>query len=179
MAREHRSVRLQTREARRKLAPRLEPYWYEMERGRALGYYRGRKGGSWRLREFKDGAYRKRTFGRADDKNDADGDRILSFSDAVRLVLRGRNQDHVEDPGRRAVRCDLTVEQALEDYLESRKVRCSSTDLLKDRIAVEALIVPTPGNRRRSDLTPEERHRLRHSLYGKMVGELTTADLRR
>src|SRR6266404_2924522 len=123
MARERRSARLQTREARLKLAPRAEPYWYEIERGRAIGYYRGSSGGSWWLREFADGAYRKRTLGRADDKNDADGDRVLSFSDMVRLVLRGRNQDNNEDPARRAVRCDLTVEQALEDYVEARKVR--------------------------------------------------------
>jgi integrase len=49
----------------------------------------------------------------------------------------------------------------------------------KDRIVIEALIVPTLGDRRRSDLTPEERHRLRHSLFGKIVGDLTSADLRR
>ncbi len=179
MAREHRSARLQTREARRKLVPRRAPYWYELERGRAIGYYKGRKVGSWWVREFVDGTYRWRCIARADDRNDADGDRILSFSDAVRLVLRGRNQDHNEDPTRRAVRFDLTVEQALEDYLEARKVRCSSADLVKDRTAIEALIVPTLGGRARSELTAEERHRLRHSLYGKMVGQLTTADLRR
>jgi len=179
MARQRRSARLQTREARLKLAPRAEPYWYDLERGRAIGYYRGSSGGSWWLREYTDGAYRKRALARTDDKNDADGDRVLSFSDVVRLVLRGRNQDHDEDPARRAVRCDLTVEQALEDYLEARRVRCSSADLAKDRIVIEALIVPTLGDRRRSDLTPEERHRLRHSLFGKIVGDLTTGDLRR
>jgi integrase len=179
MARQRRSARLQTREARLKLAPRAEPYWYDIERGRAIGYYRGSSGGSWWLREYTNGAYRKRALSRADDKNDADGDRVLSFSDVVRLVLRGRNQDHDEDPARRAVRCDLTVEQALQDYLEARRVRCSSADLVKDRIVIEALIVPTLGDRRRGDLTPEERHRLRHSLFGKIVGDLSTADLRR
>jgi integrase len=179
MAREHRSARLQTRDARRKLAPRREPYWYEIERGRAIGYYKGSNVGSWYIREFLDGTYRWRTLGRADDRNDADGDRILSFSDVVRLALRGRHQEHEEDPARRAVRSDLTVEAALEDYLEARKVRCSSADLVKDRIAIEALIVPTIGGRNRGELTDEERHRLRHSLYGKLVGQLTTADLRR
>jgi integrase len=73
----------------------------------------------------------------------------------------------------------VTVEQALEDYLETRKVRCSSADLIKDRTAIGALVIPTLGGRRRSELTPEERNRLRYSLAGKMVGELTTADLRR
>jgi uncharacterized protein (DUF2336 family) len=40
--RQHRSNRLQTREARAKLVPRMEP-WYEIERGRAIGYRRGLK----------------------------------------------------------------------------------------------------------------------------------------
>src|SRR5579863_5614483 len=103
MSREHRSARLQTREARRKLAPQREPYWYEIERGRALGYYRGDTGGSWHVREYVDGAYLKRRLGRADDRNDADGDQILSFSDAVRLVLRGHRGDEPENPDRRVV----------------------------------------------------------------------------
>ena len=179
MGREHRSARLQTREARLKLTHRREPYWYEVERGRALGYYRGGKGGSWHVREFVDGAYLKRRLGRADDRNDADGDQILSFSDAVRLVVRGHLGDEHDDPDRRVVRCDVTVDQAMEDYLEARRVRCSSENLAKDRTVIEALIIPTLGARRRSDLAPEERNRLRHSLHGKVVGELTTADLRR
>ena len=111
MARQHRSLRLQTRDARAKLTPRAEPYWYDIERGRAIGYYGGSRCGSWWLREFSDGAYRKRTIGRADDRNDADGDRILSFSDAIRIALRNRNEDLGGEPDRRAVRCDLTVQQ--------------------------------------------------------------------
>ena len=71
------------------------------------------------------------------------------------------------------------MEQALEDYLEARKVRCSAEDLKKDRTVIEALIIPTLGDRLRGELTPEQRNRLKRSLYGKMVGELTTADLRR
>lgn len=179
MAREHRSARLQTRDARRKLTPRRAPYWYEIERGRAIGYYKGSTVGSWCVREYIDGTYRWRALARADDKNDADGLRILSFGDVVRLVLREGNQDHDADPARRAVRFDVTVEEALEDYLEARKVRCSSADLARDRIVVEALVVPTLGNRSRAKLLPEDRHRLQHSLRGKLVGHLTTADLKR
>lgn len=180
MARQHHSVRLQTREARLKLAPRHEPYWYEIERGRSIGYRRGPRGGSWRLREFIDGAYRKRTLGRADDRNDADGTRILSFNDVIRLVLKSRDEStEGAAAGSRRIHLDLTVEDALEDYLEARKVRCSAEDLQKDRICIEALIVPSRASRRRSGLSDEERRRLKYSLRGKMVGELTTADLRR
>jgi integrase len=179
MARQHQSARLQTREARLKLAPRHEPYWYEVERGRSIGYHRGRRGGSWRLREFVDGAYRKRTLGRADDRNDADGTRILSFNDVIRLVLKGREDGNYGAAGSRRIHVDVTVEDALQDHLEARKVRCSAEDLQKDRICIEALIVPSRAGRRGSELTEEERRRLKHSLRGKLVGELTTADLRR
>jgi hypothetical protein len=74
-----------------------------------------RKGGSWHVQEFVDGTYQRRRPGRADDRNDADGDRILTFSDAVGLLLWRRHQDENRD--RRAIRRDLAVDQALGDYL--------------------------------------------------------------
>jgi hypothetical protein len=35
-----RDVRLQTRDARRQLAPQKEPYWKELRRGLHVGYYK-------------------------------------------------------------------------------------------------------------------------------------------
>ena len=172
MPRQQRSARLQTREARLKLTPRHEPYWHEVERGRFLGYRPGTKGGSWRIRERVAGIYRQRSLGRADDVNDADGREILSFSDAVRRVVN-------EDRPTRTPRSDLTVEQAIDEYLEAKKVRSSSHDVLKERIAADTLIVPVLGPRRLNQLSEQELHRLKHSLHGKRVSELSPADLRR
>jgi len=45
------ALRLQTREARKKLSQRSEPYWLEISRGRYIGYRRGATGGFWLLRE--------------------------------------------------------------------------------------------------------------------------------
>ena len=70
MSRQHRNARLQTREARLKLPHRHEPYWYEVERGRSLGYHTGVHGGSWRLRErLADALARPRLVGVGGDRD--------------------------------------------------------------------------------------------------------------
>ena len=116
--------------------------------------------------------YRESRLGRADDINEADGRKILSFSDALRLGLS------VGRPAR-APSSDLTVDDAIDDYLESKKVRSSSGTVLRERIAADSLITPVLGTRRLNQLSEEEQHRLKHSLHRRRVSELTTADLRR
>ena len=171
MAREHRNTRLQTREARSKLKPREEPYWHDLERGRSIGYFRGVRGGSWRLREFIGGAYRKRHLGRADDINDADGVTILSFMDAVRRALQ-------EDRPTLQIQTRWRVEDALDEYFEARQVSSTSDSIHRDRVAADAYIVPA-DQRPASQLSERQRKRLRNSLRGKLIDELTTVELRR
>jgi hypothetical protein len=55
MPRQIRDVRLQTREARRKLVSAKEPYWREVRRGLHVGYYKGHDTGTWWLREIREG----------------------------------------------------------------------------------------------------------------------------
>jgi integrase len=172
MPRQHRNTRLQTREARSKLKARREPYWHDLERGRSLGYYRGVHGGSWRLREYVNGAYRKRQLGRADDVNDADGLQILSFRDAVRLALD-------EDRPTRQIQVRLRVEDALDEYFEARRVSSTSASIYRDRVVAEAFIVPSAKDRPFSTLTERQKKRVRNSLRGKFIADLTTTDLRR
>jgi hypothetical protein len=73
MPRQIRDVRLQTREARQKLAPAKEPYWREIPRGLHVGYYKGHGTGTWWLREIREGRRAKRRVGLADDHVPADG----------------------------------------------------------------------------------------------------------
>src|SRR5215471_8512357 len=80
MARTVRDTNLETRTARLRLAIRAEPYWRAIDPGAHLGYYRGRRGGSWVARLYQEGRYRKTALGTADDSSDADGVAILSFS---------------------------------------------------------------------------------------------------
>jgi integrase len=170
MARQHRSSRLQTREACSKLKPRHEPYWLDLERGRSIGYFRGADGGSWRMREFVGGVYRKRRLGRADDANESDGTVILSFSDAVRLAL------HEKRPTLR-IPTQLRVEDALDEYFEARKSASTSESIYRDRTVAEAFIVPT-ACQQFGEVSESHKDRLRRSLRGKRVADLTTSDLR-
>jgi integrase len=129
-------------------------------------------GGSWWLREYIGGAYRTRRLARADDSNDADGVTILSFSDAVRASLNGQRPT-LEAAAR------LRVEDALEEYFEARAAHSTPDSIQRDRIAAESTIVPAKDDRLKDALSEQKQRRLRHSLRGKLVTELTTTDLRR
>jgi integrase len=137
-----------------------------------LGYRRGAKGGSWILRERVGDVYRKSRLGRADDINSGDGHSILSFSDALRLSLSEERPTQIRAGS-------LTVDQAIDEYLESKKVRSSSESIFRERVAADSLITPSLGADRAAQLSPEQRRRLKYSLHGKRVSDLTTTDLRR
>jgi hypothetical protein len=98
MPRKARDERLDTRTVRLKLTPRAEPYWRNIQEGRALGYRRlaGGKAGTWIARHYDQGEGRKYcALGSADDTMDADGASTLTFSqaqDRPRLVPGDRAQ---------------------------------------------------------------------------------------
>jgi len=85
MARRVKDARLDTRAARAKLAVQGEPHWRLISQGRHLGFYKGRRGGTWvaRFRPPSGGAYVKTTLGKVDDTEDADGVTVLNFSQAT------------------------------------------------------------------------------------------------
>src|SRR5262249_56131044 len=71
MARRLRDATLDSREARRKLAPRGEPYYRSVERGVHLGYRRrANAAGTWLIRHFNGAAYRADRLPLADDLPD-------------------------------------------------------------------------------------------------------------
>jgi integrase len=114
------SIRLSTREARKKIAPRDKPYFHELRRGLAVGYRKGTDGGSWLLREFnpkagKDGrgGYVQRRLGVADDELPADGVSVLSWQEATSIAL-GRERPTVTKPRK------LTLTEAAEAYFDTR-----------------------------------------------------------
>ena len=156
------ALRLQTRDARKKLAPRDKPYFLELRRGLALGYRRGSEGGSWLLREFNPragkngrGGYVQHRLGAADDDVPADGTVILSWSDAQTKAL-GVDRPTVAKPGK------YTVDLAAEDYFT---VRAKESDTAGDRLTYKASIQATREG------IPK--------LGDRSVSELTTGDLKR
>jgi integrase len=147
------ALRLQTREARRKLVPRGAPYYFELRRGLAIGYRRLGQGGTWVLREFKTdvghetgGRYLKRRLGVADDELPADGVTVLSWHDATKLAL-AEERPTITKPGR------LTLADAAQAYFTTRTSTTHS-----DKFTWEKFIGKT-------------------KLASKSVSEITTGEL--
>ena len=84
-ARRIKDASLDSKAARRKLAPRSKPYWRSVKRGLHLGYRRhDEMAGPWIFREYVDGQqYREEAIGVADDLSDADGHTILTYWQAI------------------------------------------------------------------------------------------------
>jgi integrase len=137
---------LQTREARKKLAPRDAPYYVAVRRGLHIGYRRGTTGGAWSMREHRGGRFVKRSLGVADDTQPADGSSVLSWSDALRAAT-GDERPTLTVGGR------FTVAQAAEEYFEdASKKRDVASDRSKYAVAIEQPL----GARPIADLSTSE-----------------------
>src|ERR1700761_9217595 len=117
MARTVRDANLEKREARRRLIARGKPYYRVMEEGLHLGYRRLKTGaGNWGARHYVgDQKYEVETIGPADDLSDADGEKILSFSQAqtkARALMVDRANQAVGKTG------PLTVKVAVDAYID-------------------------------------------------------------
>jgi integrase len=163
MPRKVRDANLETRTARSRLPVRHKPYFRLIEPGLHLGYRKLTSGpGTWAKRHYHgDGKYAvenvRTTDGRivlADDYEDADGERILSFAQAQRAAR-----------GPRAPRGGLTVADAMAAYLEDLRGDGRSPHSLEDaRRRVSAHILPAIGGTKVSALTPERLRRWRDAL---------------
>lgn len=119
MARMIRHPALATRTAREALKPRKAPYWFPLDQGCALGYYRGMTGGAWWARcRDAEGNYASEKIALADDREDADGHAILGFYQAqtkardwIAQQVRMRRGGGEAGP--------FTVAKACDEYLAS------------------------------------------------------------
>lgn len=117
MARIVRDATLDSRSARSRLKARAKPYYRAMDQGLHLGYRRSASGGSWLVRVYVgQRTYRLEKLGTADDKADADGATVLSFSQAQtlarsRYVAVTRRAAGLPDAG------PFTVSVAVEEYI--------------------------------------------------------------
>ncbi len=152
MPRKARDERLDTRTARLKLKPRREPYWRNIQEGRAIGYRRlsGGKGGTWIARHYEPAEGRQyRALGDADDLLEADGSAILTFVQAQDRAVAwfaevARRSGNTATP--------LTVKEAIAEYLADYTARGG-----KARSYIEttcaAHILPKLGEKRVAELT--------------------------
>jgi integrase len=163
MARTVRDSKLETRAARDRLQPRTAPYWRTIIPGQLhLGYRRRRKAdpGVWLVRHYLGldaggvGRYATETLGTADDYQDADGDRILSFAEA---------QAHVHDEdATRPARSPLTVADAINLYIRYLEAeRATAGDV---RVRAAKHILPELGALRVTELTTDRLRAWRDKL---------------
>jgi len=117
MARAPRDHRLETRDARGRLKASTEPYWRQLHEGLFIGYRKSSRGGSWYVRAYEGGKYRKRKIALADDSADADGVSVLTYRQATEKAMEGVGPEKVYG---------YTVGRALDDYLSELEQRSKS-----------------------------------------------------
>jgi len=136
-------AKLQTREARRRLAVGSQPHWRSLERGRSIGYRKNSGSGAWIARLYVgNGKYLERRLGSADDTVDSDGHEVLTWAEAQKMAhewfARTVNEDSVQTASDR-----MTVSQSLDAYLEWYRGHRKAFDDAK--LSIEANIRPVLG----------------------------------
>jgi integrase len=141
-------ARLESRTARRKLNHGRQPHWIAVVPQRVhLGWQRWEDddAGRWMLRRYISGKYSSLTIGRADDTEDADGERVLSYEQAQAKVRALLNIG-------RANR--LTVRWAMEEYVAYLDSKGQSTRTVLSHAEVH--ILPPLGDFMVSALTAQQ-----------------------
>ena len=146
MARQPRDARIETREARKRLKARKEPYWRQVHKGLAVGYYRGVKSGSWHVRRTVDGRKVYQRIARADDYSDSDGGSILSYGEAVKRAMTADKAKPATPEGK------YTVKEAVNDYLIGLSAR-SPRGYRDAELRLEHHVIPKLGKRAVAALT--------------------------
>ena len=149
MGRIVRDAKLETREARRKLAPQREPYWRGIHEGLQIGYRKHSRGGSWIVRLIRQGAKTERKLSAADDHRDADGEQILSYGQAVKKAMAFVEHLNRQEAGSSGpvVKFREVADRYWEEYeLHGRAIE-------ETRYLVYRVIVPKWGNVELSSIT--------------------------
>lgn len=154
MARATRDTRLETREARSRLKAGAKRYWRAICKGVAIGYRKGKTGGTWYVRLYRDGKHVLVSLGNADDHQDANGVTVLSYFQAQEKARALAATRVTEEDGAES---GYLVADAIQDYLKwyahNRKA------LAATRYTCETHILPSFRDREVGSLTTKE---LRH-----------------
>jgi integrase len=165
MARTVRNPRLNTRSARIKLVARREPFWMVISEGCALGYRRGRNGGTW-IAKFRDETGRRHyeAIGAADDVRDPDGLSVLSFAQGQEKARAFFARKAREAAGDAAPHDGpYTVADAFSAYLKAYERRGGKA-VYATRRATETHILPALGGTIIAKLTARRIEDWHHGL---------------
>ena len=146
MARMPRDYRLETIDSRRRLPARVEPYWRQVVPGTFLGYRRNSRAGVWVGRHRLADGYCEMRLATADDHVAADGEVVLTYTQAVKLVQQQGLTRHTNLPRHYGDGC--TVAAALDTYfLHRRSTNPKSSSILGDEHQANRHIRPCFGAR--------------------------------
>jgi integrase len=124
MARATRSAALESRNARLKLKPRKKPYFVVIAPGVGLGYRRNAGTGTWSVRASDGhGGNWLKSFGLADDHEDANGASVLTFwqaQDKARALARAGDGNNGDRPA--------SVGEAIDAYAADLAARGARLD---------------------------------------------------
>ena len=143
-------ARLDSREARLKLAISHEPYWRLIHEGLHLGYRKGTRGGIWRMRFRNEPTkhYIKKTLGKADDNNESNGIDILNFKQAqIKAVAVAHDIN-------KTISKPLTVYDAVQHYLAWYKEHRKA--YVETNLTINAHILPHFGHQLISALKSQD-----------------------
>jgi len=145
---------LDSKDARRRLAPRAKPYFRTIERGLHLGYRHLANGaaGPWIARHYLgERRYEEEAIGHADDLSDADGVAILTYWQAVE-VARERMRLRVQSAA--GIVGPYKVADAVAAYLEFLEHNRNTAYDVRKRM--EAHVLPQLGKIETASLTADK-----------------------
>lgn len=155
---------LSTRNARRGLKIKRNPYWRLIEHGRHIGYRHSKTGGAWVARMYMgEGQYAEERIGTADDTADADGVEVLTWAQAQKkahswFVERQRIAEGLHpDPNRKYM-----VADAIEEYLDWLGIHKKSA--ADTKAYADARIIPDLGSIEVAKLTAAKIRKWHESL---------------
>jgi integrase len=151
-------ARIETRSARLRLPGRKEPYWQKLERGLSAGYHRPIQGGAgtWWGRVLVDGRYRSESLATADDHEEADGERTLSWAQAQAAVREWAARQTGGGP--------RTVADAVDSYIADLRARRGDDAANDAEGRLKKHLLPFLGRRRVADLSEDDVRAFRNSM---------------
>jgi integrase len=165
MARIVRDSKLGSPSAREKLATQTKPYWRSIEKDLHLGYRKGIRERVWIMRRYVAGKYSEEPIGHADDRQEANGNSILTFDQAMERA-RARARTISDAANLDAMGPALTVAGVVEEYIVARERREADAGIKKEvrtRLRRHVLSSALAGMKL-AGVTPEDLSDWRRSL---------------
>jgi len=143
MARTVRNSKLDSRSARSRLPASKTVHWVAIDRGKAVGYRKGAKGGVWIAKLVRAEGRKEIALGGADDVLDANGGTILTYSQAQERARAWFLQ--MEGGERPAPAPIITVAEAVRRYIAYLKAEAKTAKDAEQRLNKH--VIPTLGSR--------------------------------